>query len=362
MDNWVKLLGGCAGAALLLGCSATPAPPPKASAASPTVAPLPKVTAVPWPALTNCRELAAAVGTLPVADRAGLAAEAAPLALAARAGPHLVAPTAAVTPDLALPADDGTRRCVIIVESVPSVRAAPRRPVAHDMVRSTYRAGGAGRANPEYRRLQRQLRHLESPDRIGFVATGDPGLDLIGLVAGSVLQGIDAALDGHAAGALRARLAATPPTLAEAVWEPYAFDVTTIEAARSGIVRARLLDRATGTGWTLEEPMVERRLFRVANGRRARDRGLLDGGGSDLAAMADIAVWEQSGVRPSLTSLLTALGRIAGPGTTTVEADLAPLAPRQDLTDLVRAEIGSDGVRRFSLRDGSAASGLTADP
>ena len=229
-----------------------------------------------------------------------------------------------MVPDLPLPTDDGTARCVIVVDRAASARAAPRRPVAHEIVRSTYRAGGTGRANPEYRRLQRELRRLEAPDDIDLVATGDPGVDLIGLLAGSVLQGIGAALDGQAASTARSRLAATPPSLAEAAWEPYAFEVTTIEAARSGDLRARLIDRATASAWALEEPVVERRLFRVASGRRSRDRGLLEGGGSDLVATADIAVWEQAGLRPSLAGLVGALGAATTPGAPATDADLAP--------------------------------------
>ena len=99
----------------------------------------------------------------------------APLALATRDGSNRAAPAAVVNQDLPLPPDDGSERCVIEVERAASARAAPRRPIAHEMVRSSYRAGGAGRSNPEYRRLRRELRRLETPDDIDFVATGDAG-------------------------------------------------------------------------------------------------------------------------------------------------------------------------------------------
>ena len=184
-------------------------------------------------------------------------------------------------------------------------------------------------------------------------------------MAGSVLQGIDAALDGRAASAARARLAETPPTLAEAVWEPYAFEVTTIEASRSGHVRARLIDRAARTAWALEEPVVEQRRFRVASGRRSRDRGLLEGGGSDLAATADVAVWEQEGLRPSLAGLLIGLGRVAGPGTTVDGAELAaPVASQatpSGTVGSVEARVDPDGIRRYRLREAMRTLPLTPD-
>lgn len=355
---------------ILLGCGPPPAPPPTASAATPAVAQapeaLPDPIATAWPVATDCRALATAVTSLPAADRARLGSEAAPLAIAVRDGSIPLASAAAVAPDLPLPIDDGTARCVVVVERAASARAAPRRPVAHEIVRSTYRAGGAGRANPEYRRLQRELGRLESPDGIDLVATGDPGVDLIGLIAGSVLQGIGAALDGQAASAARGRLAATPPTLAAAVWEPYAFEVTTIEATRSGHLQARLFDRATAEAWTLEEPVVERRLFRVASGRRSRDRGLLEGGGSDLVATADISVWEQAGLRPSLTGLVAALGEIAGPSLSITEVDLAPSIPPPPSLDrgtgMVEARVGPDGVRRYRLRATDTAPPVTRAP
>ena len=366
----VRLLVGGTCAATLLGCGPPAESPPIAVASTPTSAvgptAAPASAALPWPVAGDCRALAAAIGALPAADRARLSPRDAPLAIAARDGFAPLAPAAAVVPDLPLPTDDGTARCVIVVDRAASARAAPRRPVAHEIVRSTYRAGGTGRANPEYRRLQRELRRLEAPDDIDLVATGDPGVDLIGLLAGSVLQGIGAALDGQAASAARSRLAATPPTLAEAAWEPYAFEVTTIEAARSGDLRARLIDRATASAWALEEPVVERRLFRVASGRRSRDRGLLEGGGSDLAATADIAVWEQAGLRPSLAGLVGALGAATTPGAPATDADLAPPpAPPSSpagSTGMVEARVGPDGIRRYRLREADAAPPVIPEP
>jgi hypothetical protein len=368
--------GACAGligAQLLLGCAgpapvtlAAPAPaavPQSQSAAAPeaALAVQPAAPPVAWPKAAGCREIAAEIGRLPPAAAARLDPATAPLALAVRDGPTPLPPAETVSLDLPLPVDDGSARCVLVVAPAPTVRAAPRRPLAHEIVRSTYRVAGGGRPNPDYRRLQQELRRVDRSEDIDFLATGDPGIDLIGLIAGGVLQGIDAALMGRAEAGLRAELAATPPTVAEPRWEPYSFEVTTIEATRSGRLRVQLVDRASDRAWSLDEPVVERRRFRVAAGRRARDRGLLEGGGDGLVAMTTVAVWEQEGLRPNLTWLVAALGARTGPGRQVAEieatAPAAGPAGSGDPSDVpspvgaVESAIGADGVRRFRLRE-----------
>ncbi len=236
-----------------------------------------------------------------------------------------------------------------MVAPAPTARAAPRRPLAHEIVRSTYRVAGGGRPNPDYRRLQQELRRVDRSEDIDFLATGDPGIDLIGLIAGGVLQGIDAALAGRAEAGLRAELAATPPTLAEPRWEPYSFEVTTIEATRSGRLRVQLVDRASDRAWSLDEPVVERRRFRVAAGRRARDRGLLEAGGDGLVAMTTVAVWEQEGLRPNLTWLVAALGASTGPDGPV--AEIEPTAPAAGPAGSGDPPDVPSAVRRGRVRD-----------
>jgi hypothetical protein len=349
------LLAGCAPAA----DPALPVPPLRAAAIEPAAAPPPPVA---WPEARGCRALATALGAMPAAEAARLDPRAAPLALTTLDGDVATAAAAAAAVDLPLPADDGRAPCLLLVEAAATTRAAPRRPLGHEIVRSTYRAGGR-RANPAYRALREQLREVERSDDVAVMATGDPTLDLIGLVAGTVLQGIDDALDGGAAARLRARLAATPPTLEEGDWEPYTFAVTTIEATRQGRLRAALVERATGAAWHLDRPVVERRRFRVAEGRRARDRGLLEGGGDGLAATTDVAVWEQAGLRPSLAGLLAELAGAAVPGALSAATEpAAGPAAEPDTAGGVEMAVGADGVRRFRLRRAGAAPGPSAAP
>jgi hypothetical protein len=141
--------------------------------------------------------------------------------------------------------------------------------------------------------------------------------------------------------------------------------VTTLEAARAGRLKAQLVDRVRGLAWSLDEPVLERRRFRVAAGRRARDRGLIEGGGDGLVTMTDVAVWEQAGPRTSLAGLLTALGTRTGVSAefaAVADADMlepamvtdapaeAAAPPTPELFGAVEAAVGADGVRRFRLR------------
>ena len=335
----VPLLAACVGSA---GCATLPptsSPPAKAAPSEPVAA---APAAPPWPATHDCRALAGELAALETTVSARLDAATAPLGLTVRS-PSAAGPVR----DLSLPPDDGARRCALLVELDASVRAAPRRVLGHERIRSTYRAGSAGRANPEYQRLQRELRELESGSAPAILATGDPGLDLIGLVAGGILGGAAAIVDGRHASDLRRRLASTPPRIGDVVWEPYSFEVTTLEASRRGPLRARLLDRGAGTVWSVEETIQETGRFRVAAGRRARDRGLLEGGGDGLRDAEDVTAWEQDGVQPRLSFVLAALARAAAP---TAAADWM-LEPAAGAGGSVVAATGPDGVRRFRLRE-----------
>jgi hypothetical protein len=348
------MVGGCAAAPEL------PKPDTRPRTEATSALAVRRLPSVSWQAVGPCRTLAAAVAAMPEGERSRLPLVGAPIAFSVRDGAATLPPAeamAAVTADLPLPVDDGSARCVILVEATRTVGGASRRPLAHQVVPSTYRASTGGGPNPEYRHLKRELRELDDDDRVGLVATGDPALDLVGLIAGSVLEGLDAAFDGRRAAAIKERLGATPPTLAEPVWEPYSFEVTTIEATREGLLRVRLVDRATLEAWLFQEPVVERRRFRVATGRRARDRSLLEGGGGDLAATTDIAVWEQAGLRPSLSGLVAALGAIAIPAVRVTESRSPPAARAAVVgtSRTIEELLGDDGVRRYRLRDEEAA-------
>jgi len=370
----------------LAGCAApAPAPPPLQATAA-TVAPAAPAPPEPWPTGPGCRAILAGVAGLPAGARRRLPPETAPLALQVLDGGRplpAVAASEAVRPDLPVPLDvGGAAPCLLLVERPLSARAEPRRRLAHEVVRSSYRRGSRSAANPEHAQLRRAVRELEDGDRADILATGDPGLDLIGLLAGGVLDGIDRFRRGRAAEQARDALAAMPARLEEPVWEPYSYEVTRIEATREGWLRAALVDRRADRAWVVERAVRETRRFDVATGRSAKDRALLEGPDDAVATAADVAVWEQVGLQPSLSGLVELLAAVPGDGTALdpvgiaaawagapvrpaeTPAGIVDALPDQALPDLddaagaapprasaVEQVVTADGVRRYRLAD-----------
>ncbi|MFL5336874.1 MAG: hypothetical protein ACJ8H8_27785 [Geminicoccaceae bacterium] len=370
LAGWTMLI-------LVTACTAAPVPTDASVHVEPAAGPPPQSSVpvappLPWPTAASCRELLVAIVAMPEAELRRLEPAAAPIAYGVRDAAIMLSPAAAqaaVLADLPLPASAGADvHCLVLVERSSTKKAAPRRFLEHEVVQSTYQAGSERQPNPDYVALRRRLRETESDKGLGIMATGDPGLDLIGLIGGVVLNGVGAINRAQSAAAMRERLAGTPATLTSQSWEPYTFEVTTIEAARSGQLRAALVDSRSNRAWPMEREMVEQRRFRVANGRRARDRGLLEGGGADLVETADVAVWEQGGLRPSLAGLAKLLAAVDTPG---IAGGLAALAPVEPLpapattsgrTGSVEQIVAADGVRRYRLREAEPAAAVTPEP
>ena len=57
---------------------------------------------------------------------------------------------------------------------LPTDLGAARRPLAHEVVRVTYRVGSERQANPDYVALRRRLREVKSDEGLGIMATGVP--------------------------------------------------------------------------------------------------------------------------------------------------------------------------------------------
>lgn len=115
------------------------------------------------------------------------------------------------------------------------------------------------RTNPERRQLERrlaELRHQAWDDDPEVLRTGEPTVDLIGLVAGAVLGTIEqfAGRDAEIA-ALEAKLEATPPTLVEETVETVPLLVERYEITAIGRTRAALIDRTHDLAWEQTIPL-----------------------------------------------------------------------------------------------------------
>lgn len=344
-----------------------------------------------WPDRGDCRELAAAVVALPAARRRALPAAGSPFALAVvERGLPLPRDTAAwlVAPDLPLPATtalaEPSPRCLIMVERAPTAAAAARWPLGHEVVGSTYHGGTRRSRNPDHAALKEAEDELERADSPAIMATGDPGIDLIGLIASSVLDGLDLVGRYRRADQLREARAATPAAVEETNWQPYTFSVATVQAERASYLRAALVDRVAGSVWSIAEPLREVKVFRIATGRHVNDRELIEHRAGVAVTEADVEVWEEGGLRLALGDLLarlTTAARAGGEGGAaglaaawarhspprggalglaaaggrgrTVEPGAGPDPNSGDGThltgSLVRQEVLPDGTRRYRL-------------
>lgn len=302
---------------LLAGCMGsdptTALPEPAAGPATDTEA---AGLAEGWPGGGRCTEVIAGLARLPPARRQLLLPEASPLALAV-IDRGAVLPRGAigdqVVRDLPVPITDrltGEAPCLLLFDRAATTAAGPRRPVAHELVRSAYRRGTRRTANAEHEELKRAVREVERERQPDIIATGDPGVDLIGLVAGGVLSGIDLFRRRGEAEELRGALADTPASLEEPIWEPYSYSVTTFEASRTGPLRAALVDRAQGRSWSIDLSVREARTFRVASGRHVKDRAVLEGADATISVPADLDVWEEGGLKPSTGELVERLADV----------------------------------------------------
>jgi hypothetical protein len=361
-------------AGALVGCAGdvpdaapvTVAPSPAAGVAPDAVPP-----PVSWPSGADCAERLAAALSLPEAARQRLDLDRAPLAVlvtgSGRQAMTLDLPAPVVVAEAA-----ATAPCLVVIERSTTAPAAARRPVGHEIARATYRRGTQRTASPEHTALKQALRELEREDGIGVMATGDPGIDLIGLVAGSILGGIDALGRGRDAEELEAELATTPRTLEEPVWEPYTYEVTTVETARRGRLRAALVDREQGRSWQVATELRETASFRVASGRHPKDRDLLERQGGGVVLPADVTVWERGGLQPPLSRVLAMLlaEANAGPGhaedaaailagwaaqavpaeeAAVVAPEAGPARDGSGRASLVEQEVAADGSRRYRV-------------
>lgn len=319
----------------------------------------------PWPMAGDCRAMMRDLAAFTDKQRRLLDPRASPLALAVvENGSALPAQAvdAALVMDLPVPLapslDLGPAPCLLLLERSVSAPGAARRPLAHETVRSTYRKGTRRVTNEDHRNLQRAVREVQQDDGPEILATGDPALDLIGLVAGGVLGGIDLFRRRSEEERLRASLAATPNAFEEPVWEPYTYEVTTIEATRIGPLRAALVDWRLGRSWIVERTVRDLRSFWVAKGRHARDRDLIEGRDGVAATPADLDVWERGGLRPTLSEIVALLAGAAASEEGTV---VAPATIATAWTRLVPVVVLDEGARGVVTEAAAARAAPAAD-
>lgn len=315
---------------MLGGCAAAPAPEVAEAADPAPVAVAATPLPVPWPDIADCRALVSAVLAMPEEERRRLRPDASPLALVMTEGPLLLTPdevVAAIELDLPVPVAEktGEGRCLVAAGRPRVAPGGGRRLVGHELVRSEYRVRTRRTVNPDYARLREEAGEQAGRDAGRVMATGDPSLDLIGLVGGTLIRGVNRLRAGR--GDAAEQLARTERYLETPVYEPYTYEINALEVGRVGVLDIALLDRGAGRAYDARHTVRDRRTFAVAEGRHRADRGVLEGTGVDAVLPEAVAVYETTAPRPRLSDLLQVLAQTRGEGRAAdAEAVLASLA------------------------------------
>jgi hypothetical protein len=265
---------------------------------------------------------------MPEGDRQHLRPEDAPLALVVPDGSLLLTSdeaAGAIDLDLPIPVAErtGNGACLVIATQPRIIPGGGRRLVGHELVRSEYRQRTRRSVNPDYARLREEIEE-EGGSTGRVMATGEPSLDLIGLVGGAVIRGIDRLRPGR--GEAAEQLAKTERYIETPVYEPYTYEINAFEVGRVGALELVLLDRRSGRAFDARHTVRERQTFAVAEGRHRADRGVLEGTGPGAVLPEDVAVFEGTPPRPRLSELLQLLAEAPGEGRVAdVEAVLAGL-------------------------------------
>lgn len=215
--------------------------------------------------------------------------------------------------EFAPPTDDAD--CLLVVDRVRPVGAGVR-PLGVATVEAERVRERRRRTNPARRELEERLRELrrQASDADGgrILRTGEPTVDLVGLVAGAVLEAV-----GSLAGpedeiaAIEERLAEIPRFVDEDVVERVPLTVERYEAVRRGSVRLALVHVRLGRTWRTEADVVERRRFAVLPPRSPSDLRLPTE--PELVFVRDrtaIEDWRGGAPRPSLADLAEQLAEV----------------------------------------------------
>ena len=325
----LALLAGLLPLALTACAAFDRSPPVNVTAVAPaaeTAVPPPAVAA--WPDLPSCGELVRTLAAQDAGEVRQLDPMTAPLVVAS-----LGADPLPVRADLPIPevtsATVAASPCAILVGAAVALPAAADSTAERRTVHSAYPSGTKRRRNPEHQALERELsaarRGVETD--VDVLSTGDPLLDLIGTVAGSVIGGIGAAAKRGDIRAAETALGDTPAFLEDPILTPYRYELIELEAERRLAVPVALYDRSLGATLETTVTLAERRRFAVGDGRHPKDVESSQAADATPITTAELAAWRRA-KPPIATSMLLAHLAAIEPGAAAERASLPTLMAR----------------------------------
>jgi len=264
-----------------------------------------------WPDAIGCPDLVDRLLALDDATMRRLDPQAAPLIVAAlhqgadgdSSGwlPRLEAPLESAGP------------CVLLVGTYQVLGHQPDRVLERRTVHSSYQTGTKRRRNPEHQALEKELAaaRREAERGLDVLSTGDPLVDLIGMVAGSVIGGFDAVARRQELQELEARLDATATFIEDPILTPYRYEQIALEAERRFALPVALHDRAAGALWRTTVTLAETERFAVADDRHPKDAETDQPARSRHVTSAELEMWRRDPPAIDDRALLTHIAATA---------------------------------------------------
>jgi hypothetical protein len=198
----------------------------------------------------------------------------------------------------------------------PRHREAERRVIARESIRSAYESGVRTDKNPAYDVAQAKLREAERRAKTkppSIIKVGDPMLDLVGLVVGSLVGGVSQRF-GSDAELQRAldELVATPRSIDRPLYRRYGFERSRVGATRAAVMTVTLTDRSLGRSWQADLRQRETKEFLQLDGLDPRDRDYALHHASSISD-ADLERWLEAGAEPAIGDLAAVLLDGTGP-------------------------------------------------
>ncbi|HEX6144495.1 MAG TPA: trypsin-like peptidase domain-containing protein [Geminicoccaceae bacterium] len=207
------------------------------------------------------------------------------------------------------PPSAASRPCVIKVSRPAGVDAA-QRIVGQEAVASEYQSGTRREDNPAYELAKLRARQAERAFKEaggdGWSEVGDPMLDLVGLLVGSVIGGFREAGSEREMNDALMELAKTPRKVDRPVWTAYHFERLVIDGRKQAELPVELIDRTGGPDVRTTIRQTERRRFYLPKGLHKRDRDYLRHRSQSIAR-EDLDAWQRAAPEVRVSQLAAAL-------------------------------------------------------
>ena len=274
---------------------------------------------LPWPQEGNCASRLLAILNFSPDERSRLDPDAATLGIMPLGAGLLPEQVDELGRELVVPVlrspGPGQPACVVTIGSAANASPhATRHVFRTTRLTSTFPKGTRRTANPDRKLLEKKLAEARKDKRAdrksgsGEVSTGDPVLDLVGLMAGGLISGITGYFETDEVAALEAELKATDAFIEEPLLTTYKYDLTELESRRTATLILALVDMRDGTGWFRQQDITDRQLVALSDNRHPGDKTSQHGPAFRLMTSSELEIRERQTPVPGEAELRIAAG------------------------------------------------------